>query len=152
MNTNPLWFMNSLVTVRVSQAEGQDGVSILEHRVPFGDSPPMHVHVGEDEIFHILEGEFRMRIGDQEQRVGPGTIQLAPKGIAHTYRVESPEGGRFLTITIRGDFERFVRALGRPALVAELPDPGDAPTPEEVDMFTAAAAQHGIDIVGPPLQ
>jgi hypothetical protein len=31
--------MNTLVTIRVSASEGQDGVSVLEHRVPHGDSP-----------------------------------------------------------------------------------------------------------------
>ena len=45
----------------------------------------------------------------------PGAIVLAPKGVPHTYRVESPQGGRCLTVTVHGDFERFVRAMSRPA-------------------------------------
>lgn len=151
MNTSPFWFLNTSITVRVSQSDGQDGVSILEHHVPCGDSPPLHIHRTEDEIFHILEGEFRVKIEDKELEVGPGTIMLARKGIAHTYRAVSREGGRFLTVTVRGDFERFVRAMSRPAQNPGLPEPAGAPTPEAIQALTTAAAQYGIEIIGPPL-
>lgn len=86
-----------------------------------------------------------------EHRAGPGTLMLAPKGVPHTYRAESPHGGRFLTVTVHGDFERFVRGLGRPDGRPELPEPAGAPTPEAIEALTMAAAQHGIEIVGPPL-
>jgi quercetin dioxygenase-like cupin family protein len=85
---NQLWFINTLVTVRVSISDGQDGISVLEHRAPYGLSPPWHLHRTEDEVFHVLEGEFRLKLQDQERRVGPGDILLAPKGVPHTYRVE----------------------------------------------------------------
>jgi len=104
---NQLWFQNSLVTIRVSMSDGQDGISVLEHRVPYGFSPPLHLHRTEDEVLHVLEGEFRLRVKDQEHRLGAGDALLAQKGVPHTYRVESAQGGRCLTITVRGDFERF---------------------------------------------
>jgi quercetin dioxygenase-like cupin family protein len=151
MNTNELWFLNAWVTIRVARADGQDGISILEHRVPQGDSPPLHLHRTEDEVFHILEGEFRVRVQDQERRAGPGTTLLAPKGIPHTDRAESPGGGRFLTMTAHGNFERFVRAVGRPAQRPALPEPSGAPSPEAMQAMTSTAAQSGIEIVGPPL-
>jgi len=47
--------------------------------------------------------------------LGAGETLLAPKGVPHTYRVESREGARWPVITRRGDFERFVHALSRPA-------------------------------------
>lgn len=151
MSTNQLWFLNSLVTIRLAHSDGRDGVSIIEHRVPHGDSPPWHIHLTEDEIFHILEGEFRVKVQDQEQRAGPGAILLAPKGIPHTYRAESSEGGRFLTTTVRGDFEQFVRAMSRPAQHPGLPEHAGAPSPEAIQALTTTAAQFGIEIVGPPL-
>jgi uncharacterized cupin superfamily protein len=39
---------------------------VLEHRVPHGDSPPLHVHRNEDEVFHVLEGELRFVAGDRQ--------------------------------------------------------------------------------------
>jgi len=149
---NQLWFQNSLVTIQVSMSEGQDGISILEHFVPYGFSPPLHLHRTEDEALHVLEGEFRVRVRDQEHRLGAGDSMLAPKGIPHTYRVESPKGGRCLTITMRGDFERFVRDVSRPAERPELPAPAGPPSAEAIQALRTAAAKFGIELVGPPLQ
>ncbi len=151
-SANPLWFLDSLVTIRVSTAEGTDGLSVLEHRMPYGSSPPFHLHRTEDELFHVLDGEYRLKVQDQEQRAGPGTIVLAPKSVPHTYRVESPQGGRCLTITGRGDFERFVRAMGRPAERLELPKPAGLPSNDALQALKATAAEYGIEFVGPPLQ
>jgi mannose-6-phosphate isomerase-like protein (cupin superfamily) len=125
---------------------------VLEHRLPHGSSPPLHIHHTEDELFHILEGEFRIKVQDQEQRVGPGAILLAPKGVPHTYRVESAQSGRCLTITVRGDFERFVRAVGQPAPRPELPPPSGPPSAEAIQALKTTAAKFGIELVGPPLQ
>lgn len=38
---NLLWFQNSLVTIRVSTSDCQEGLSILEHFAPRGFSPPL---------------------------------------------------------------------------------------------------------------
>ena len=156
MNTsapaNQLWFLDSFVTVRVSTSAGQDGISVLEHRMPYGSSAPLHLHRTEDELFHILEGEYRVKVQDQERRVGPGTILLAPKGVPHTYRVESAQGGRCLTISVRGDFERFVRAVSRPAERPELPPPAGPPSSDAIEKLKAVAAKFGIELLGPPLQ
>lgn len=150
-STEQLWFLNTLHTVRVRHDEGEDGISVMESLAPHGDSPPVHVHQNEDETFHVLEGELRVRAGDADVTIGAGETLLAPKGVAHTYRVESPAGARWLVITRRGDFERFVRALSRPAERPELPTPQGPPTPEQADALAAAAREHGIELVGPPL-
>ena len=149
---NQLWFQNSLVTIRVSASDRQDGISVLEHLVPYGFSPPLHLHRTEDEVFHVIEGDFRVRIQDQDHRLGAGDTLLAPKGVPHTYRIESAQGGRCLTITARGDFERFVRAVSRPAQRPELPEPAGPPSADAIQALRAAAARHGIELVGPPLQ
>jgi quercetin dioxygenase-like cupin family protein len=145
-----LWFLNTLVTLRVSSEEGSDGLSLLENLAARGDSTPLHVHHNEDEIFHILEGRFRFRVGDEELRVGAGETLLAPKGVPHARLVES-ERGRWLVATGRGDFERLVRSFSRPAERAELPEPSPPPTPEQAKALAAASREHGIELVGPPL-
>jgi quercetin dioxygenase-like cupin family protein len=145
-----LWLLNTLVTLRVSSEEGNDALSLLDTLAPRGASPPLHVHHTEDELFHILEGELRFRVGDEELRVGAGETLLAPKGVPHTYLVES-ERGRWLVATAHGDFERFVRSVSRPAKRGELPEPSSPPTPEQVEALAAASREHGIELVGPPL-
>lgn len=146
-----LWFLDTLVRIQVSERHGSDGMSVLEHRAALGDSPPLHLHQTEDEIFYVIEGEIRFQLGGEESRLGPGESLLTPKGVPHTYRIESPGGARWLTVTRRGDFERFVRALGRVAEREELPVPAGAPSPEAVQTLVRVAQAHGIELVGPPL-
>ena len=152
ISPNQLWFLDSLVTIRVSTSDGEDGLSIVEHWMPYGSSPPLHIHRTEDEIFHVLEGEYRLKLLDKEIRGRAGEVLLAPRGVPHTYRVESQNGGRCLTITAKGDFERFIRAMGRPAERPERPPQAGPPSPETIQALKTMAAKYGIDLVGPPLQ
>jgi hypothetical protein len=135
----------------VSHVDGSDGTSVLEHWAPHGDSPPLHVHLNEDEIFHILEGEMLFRVADRDVHAGTGDTLLAPKGVPHTYRVESADGACWLTIMRGGDFEGFVRSCGRPAERSGVPDPSGPPTPERVAALAAECIRHRIELIGPPL-
>ncbi|MDG4883077.1 cupin domain-containing protein [Mesorhizobium sp. WSM4884] len=145
-----LWFNNTLVAVQVSSADGEDGICVIEHRLPYGDSPPLHVHRNEDEVFHILEGRMRFVIDGRERIASVGGTIIAPKGLPHTYRVESPDGAHTLTVTRGSDFETMVRQASRPAERPELPQP-TVPTPEMIATLTSLCAENGIDLVGPPL-
>ena len=150
-NSN-LWFLDTQVTVRTSHMEARDGISILEHHAPHGDSPPLHIHRNQDEAFHVLEGELRFRVADQEVRACAGETILAAKGIPHTYRVESSEGARLLTVTVGKDFEDFVRAFSRPATREGLPPRSGPPTPEQAQALAEACLRYDIELVGPPLE
>jgi len=143
-----MWFMNTLVSVHVAHGESQDGVSVLESRAPRGDSPPMHVHQ-EDEIFYVLDGRMLVRVAGEDHLLRPGETFLAPRGKPHSYRIDSQEA-RWLVVTPRGDFERFVRAFSREAPSAELPLPAGPPTPAEAEALAEACRKHGIELVGPP--
>jgi hypothetical protein len=57
----------------------------------------------------------------------------------------------YLTVTARGDFERLVRAMSRPAERDALPVV-PPPTPEQVSALEAACRANGIDVLGPPLR
>lgn len=146
-----LWFLDTRIAVRVSCFDGADKISVMEHWSRYGDSPPLHVHRNQDEIFHCLEGELRFVVGGRELRARAGDTLMAPKGVPHTYRVESAAGAHWLIVTRGEDFERFVRAFSRPAERDGLPDHSGPPTPEQQEALARACAQHGIDIVGPPL-
>ena len=145
-----LWFLDTLVCVRVSHRDGRDRISVLEHAARRGDSPPLHVHANEDEIFHILEGDFRFQVGSEERSGLAGDTVLAPKGLPHTYRVESIHG-RWLTVTAHEQFEEFVRAMARKAESKALPPIGSPPTKDDIEALTGVAKRFGIEIVGPPM-
>jgi quercetin dioxygenase-like cupin family protein len=142
------WFLNGRVRIRSQSPMGEQGASLIEHRMRQGDSPPLHVHRREDEVFHILEGEVRFRVGDQEILARAGDTLVGPKGVPHTFRIESEEA-RFLTLDTAGDFEAMMREVARPA--GEGLPPAAEPTPAQVEALSAAAARHNIEILGPPL-
>lgn len=151
INSNGYWFLDTHVNIRVSGDENSDEISVLEHHAYFGDSPPLHIHHTEDEVFVVLEGEFRFVIGGKEHRLVTGETILAPKGIPHQYLVESQNGGRWLTITTGHDFENFVKAVSRQAEENRLPERQGAPSEEFKSRLAMQSAQYNIEIVGPPL-
>ncbi|HPG08747.1 MAG TPA: cupin domain-containing protein [Saprospiraceae bacterium] len=148
---NGYWFLETLVKVRVSGNDSADHISLLEHRAYPGDSPPMHIHHNEDEIFVVLEGEFRFMIGTSEHRLKEKETILVPKGTPHSYRVESSQGGRWLTITTGHDFENFVKAISRPAGADALPERLGPPSEAFKAELASKAAEYQIELVGPPL-
>ncbi len=143
---NGLWFLNSHVTLAPAPA----GMAISDHYMPFGDSPPLHLHHDEEEIFHIKSGTIRFRVGAEEFVAGAGETCVAPRGVPHSFRVESEQGARVLVITNGEGFDRMVREMARPATDLGLPEPREV-TPDLADRLAAACARNGIDIVGPPL-
>jgi quercetin dioxygenase-like cupin family protein len=145
-----LWFLDTLVRFPVSQAEGDDGMSVMESLARRGDSPPYHVHHTEDECFYLIHGEMALMLDGEVTRALPGETHFLPKGLPHTYRVVS-EQARWLVVTTQGDFERFVREASRPAGAPELPPPSGPPTLEQQQALGELAQRHGIELIGPPL-
>jgi quercetin dioxygenase-like cupin family protein len=137
-------------TVKVSSSDGDDGICVLEFRAPAGAATPLHVHHTHDEVFHILEGEVTWRVGEDDIACRPGDTLLAPKQIPHGYRVVSPQGARWLSVTHGADFEGCVRALSRSAQPWDVPQPTAPPSGEGMQTVVAAARRNGMEVLGPP--
>jgi uncharacterized RmlC-like cupin family protein len=68
--------------------------SIREWR---GSGPPkMHVHHGDDEAWHVLEGELEFRYPAETETAGPGATVFVPAGRPHTYIAKA--GTRYLIV------------------------------------------------------
>jgi len=146
-----LWFINTTVIIRVPPELGKDGTCVMEHHAPVGDSPPLHVHHDQDEVFVLLAGKARIRLSGRDIEARTGDCLLVPKGEPHSYLATSAEGIQFLTIT-RGDgFVGLVRELGRAADTDGLPAPGGLPSLQEQSALAQMARKHGVEFVGPPL-
>lgn len=144
------YFLNTSISILVSHQDSEDGIAVIDHHAPFGDSPPLHLHRNEDETFVILSGTLRFEVGGKCRVLTAGEAIAVPKGIPHSFRVESAEGARFLTATRGPDFEGLVRMAARPADSDALPAP-IAVTPEMAQALADLCAANGIDVVGPPL-
>jgi quercetin dioxygenase-like cupin family protein len=143
------WFLGTSIKFLVSALEGNDGICVVEHHMPHGDAPPLHLHRNEDEIFVVLDGAVRLEVGGRVQHLETGDVAVAPKGVPHGYVVES-DGARVLTITRGHDFESMLRALSRPAGGPGLP-PQAPPSADLLARVSEVCRQNGIELVGPPL-
>ncbi len=144
------WFLNNLLAIPVSAAQGEDNISVVEQWAAHGDSPPLHIHHSEDEVFVCLAGRLRINIDGKDVYLEAGGTAMAPKGKPHSFRVESKDGAHFLAITTGKDFEDMVRRVARKATAATLPEPAE-PTEDMKAALTRICAEHRIEIVGPPL-
>jgi quercetin dioxygenase-like cupin family protein len=142
-----LWFIGSLTTIKASGQSTAGRVAVIEHLSPRGSGSPLHVHHREDEWFYVIEGELTLWVGGRAISAPAGSFVYGPRDIPHTYTVSS-DIARFLVVTEPAGFENFVRTLAQPA--AERVIPPSTAEPADVEAMTRLAAEHGIDILGPP--
>ena len=127
------------VTILVKlAAETTGGAFTLFEEVPPLVDTPLHVHEREDELFHVLEGDHILRVGDEEFPAGPGGTVFAPRGIPHAQRRVEPGQGRMLVLTSPAGFEGFFRQLAAAEQQGTLGP----------DAYAAASARFGITWIG----
>ena len=64
----------------------------FEHvTVPAGGNIGLHVHSRTEEIYFIISGRARMRVGDESREVGAGDLILTPLHTAHSFQVIGDE-------------------------------------------------------------
>ena len=142
-----LWFLGALGTIKGSGAATGGTTMVSEWWAPRDHGSPLHVHHREHEWFYVLSGEVTFWIDGLVTVAGPGAFVFGPLGVPHTFIVTSDEA-RFLLVTQPTGFEDFVRAVAEPATQPVLPPATVAPPPP--DVLGSVAADHGIEILGPP--
>lgn len=131
------------IPTRVQLSAEQTGgvLSVFITEDPKLAGPPMHLHRNEDESIFVLEGDYRIQVGDTLRDASPGDFAYFPRGVAHTYARVSDGPGRLLILTNPGGYEAFFRDVD--ALCRS-----GAP---DIAAVEAAAAKHGVEFVGPPI-
>jgi quercetin dioxygenase-like cupin family protein len=128
-------------TVKLSKEQTGGVLSAFITEDPKLAGPPLHIHRNEDESVFVLEGEYRIQVGDTLRDATAGDFAFFPRGVPHTYARVGDAPGRLLIVTTPGGYETFfwdvdhVCASGQPDLAAV----------EEV------AARHGVEFTGPPI-
>ena len=142
-----LWSFGVLATIKASSETTDSRVAVIEHLAPQGAGSPLHAHRREDEWFYVTEGALTFWVGGEVIEAPAGSFVYGPRDIPHTFLVSSP-AARFLVVTEPAGFERFMRAMGQPAPTLTIPPP--AAPPSDLAPLVAAAAEYGIEILGPP--
>jgi mannose-6-phosphate isomerase-like protein (cupin superfamily) len=128
------------IDAKVTPADTTGDLYVIEHTDEAKGGPPRHVHHAQDEWFYVLEGTYRIDVGDERFDLSPGDSVLAPRGVPHVWaHVSEGEGRLIIAFQPAGQMESFLGAL------AEM---GSAPPPEAM---ASLFASHGMTMLGPPL-
>jgi len=106
--------------------------------------PPLHRHHFQDEWFYVMRGEFVVQVGSDTLRLHPGDSAFAPRKVPHAFAMVSEGEGQMLVLfQPAGSMEDFFLQMSR--LGKDIPQNQEA-------TLKRLWAEHGIEIVGPPLK
>lgn len=106
--------------------------------------PAFHVHHAQDEWFYVLRGEFIVRVGEDTVTLHPGDSAFAPRRIPHAFAMTSEGEGQMLVLfQPAGSMEHFFHEMSKL---------GPAIPQNQETKLRQLWADHGMEIVGPPLK
>lgn len=141
-----VWFLGSLVQLRVCGAQTAGQLAVIHHVGARGFGSPRHRHLRADETFLVLEGELSVELDGEFQPAGPGSAVFLPRQRSHAFVITSPQA-RYLTVHTPADFDGLVLAAGSMVNPNCIAPPHDSVNTAEL---TRIARSYGIEILGPP--
>jgi mannose-6-phosphate isomerase-like protein (cupin superfamily) len=128
-----------MVTIKAATAQTNGTLTVLGLVIAPGQGPALHTHLREDELWYVLEGDFRFKAGDAMLRASAGGMAFGPRGTAHCFQNVGDAPGRLLVVTTPSGLERFFEQF------AEL-------LPGPVGPRAVAAVGHAnwLEFIGPP--
>jgi len=106
--------------------------------------PALHRHHFQDEWFYVIRGEFIVQVGDNTLSLRPGDSAFAPRKIPHAFAMTSEGEGQMLVLfQPAGSMEDFFFQMSK--LGKEIPK-------NQETELKQLWADHGMEIVGPPLK
>ena len=128
---------NFAMSLKASDDDTGGAYSLLQADEPRGFGPPMHIHHDCAEAFFVLEGEYRIFIGEEEHVCPAGSFVYIPAGTVHGFRVgdvPSRKLNLYAPAAMVGYFDELSVAIDRGAAEEEL---------------VRIAERHGMEITGP---
>lgn len=126
--------------IKVSHKDTNGALTVFEYTGNEKGGPPLHMHLNQDEIFFIVQGEYLFQVGEDQHTLKAGDTIFLPRMVPHAFAQLTENGKMFFMFQPSGEMEDFFRAIG--SLTAP-------PTAAE---GAAIFASHGMKVVGPPLQ
>lgn len=90
------------------------GYALVEGSHPIGEPVIRdHIHAEHEETFVVLEGRYRVRLGDEITFAEQGDYVFVPRGTPHTYRNVGPAPARLLNVISPADGVELLAELGK---------------------------------------
>ncbi len=125
--------------LKISGKDTNGQLSVFEYTGLAKVGPALHVHFKQDEIFMVMQGEYRFVVGTETHVLKAGQTIFLPRNIPHTWIQLSDTGKMIYMMQPAGKMEEFFVLMNR---LKEMP------TPAQIDKIHAA---HQMKVVGPPL-
>jgi quercetin 2,3-dioxygenase len=125
--------------LKISGKDTNGQLSVFEYTGLAKVGPALHVHFKQDEIFMVMQGEYRFVVGTETHVLKAGQTIFLPRNIPHTWIQLSDTGKMIYMLQPAGKMEEFF------VLMNSLKE---MPTPAQIDKIHAA---HQMKVVGPPL-
>ena len=129
------------VFVKTDTRNTHGALTVLEFVIAPENGPALHTHLREDEVWYVLEGDFRFQAGDQMFWVSEGGLAFGPRGTPHNFQNVGDAAGRLLVITAPSGAERLFEDFAE-----------RLPGPVAPDLLDAVARANWVDFVGPQLK
>ncbi len=126
--------------IKAGTAQTAGSAAVIEVVMPPGRGPVLHVHAREDEMWWVLEGDFRFRADDELMHGPAGSFVFVPRGVAHCFQNIGDVPGRVLVFFTPAGMERFFEQVA-----------GHLPGPLALETFARIAHDQWMEVVGPPL-
>jgi len=128
------------IEVKLGCAETAGALFIFENSTPPGDGAPPHIHSREDEIVHVIEGEYEVFLDGKTLMAAAGAVVNFPRNVVHGFRNIGKTTARALFIVTPGEnFERFFEELS-----------SVAPTRNsDMEKVAAVFSKYGLPIMQP---
>lgn len=128
------------IDAKLTPRESSGALYVIENVSRGPGGPPRHVHHEQDEWFFVLEGRYRIEVGEERFDLGPGDSILGPRLVEHVWaHVGNGVGRLLISFQPAGTMEEFFAGLAAA---------GDGATREEL---TSLFGRHGMTLLGPPL-
>jgi quercetin dioxygenase-like cupin family protein len=125
--------------LKISGKDTGGQLSVFEYTGLGKVGPMMHIHFEQDEIFTVIEGEYRFVVGKDTHVLKAGQTIFLPRNIPHTWIQLTDKGKLIYFLQPAGKMEEFFIYMNSLK---------ERPSPEEMDRIHA---EHQMKVVGPPL-
>jgi quercetin dioxygenase-like cupin family protein len=131
----------NILDLKVSGKDTDGGFALFEQNglTPNG-GPPLHIHPEQDEVFFVVEGEYRFQVGNDTFYGKAGDSIFMPKNVPHAFIQLSEKAKMLVLYQPAGKMEEFFKITDRWI---------SPPSREEVN---AAFEACNMKVVGPPLK
>jgi len=106
--------------------------------------PPLHVHHGQEEIIHVLKGQYKVQIGEEFFRCNEGGFAYLPSEVPHTFLNLTDEPGELIVVYTPGGGHKFYEEFG--------PIARSGTGPPDPKIMGPLFEKHNMTLLGPPLK